>query len=185
MATNHVNPLLTAPIGQRCLALTGTFETSAPPPGCFSGLTGDFDKQGISFGALQWNFGQGSLQPLLKKFIANNPNVAAEIFHENLATLQATLQLPIPQQLAWTRSIQNARFQIAEPWKGMFLALGRTPEFQAIQAAAVDSTLATARQMCKRFEVTSNRALALMFDIATQNGSISPTTEALIRAGSR
>ena len=30
-----------------------------------AGLSGDFDGQGLSFGVLQWNLGQGSLQPLL------------------------------------------------------------------------------------------------------------------------
>ncbi|HEY4744406.1 MAG TPA: peptidoglycan-binding domain-containing protein, partial [Desulfuromonadaceae bacterium] len=55
------------PLDYRCLALTGSFETGAAIPDCFAGLSGDFDGQGISFGVLQWNFGQGSLQPLLKR----------------------------------------------------------------------------------------------------------------------
>ena len=53
-------------IADRCLALTGSFETSSPPPDCFAGLAGDFDGQGMSLGVCQWNLGQGSLQPLLK-----------------------------------------------------------------------------------------------------------------------
>src|ERR1022692_4361788 len=57
-------PLLAEPVGVRCLALTGSFETSNLFPGCFSGLAGDFDGMGMSYGALQWNIGQGTLQQL-------------------------------------------------------------------------------------------------------------------------
>jgi hypothetical protein len=36
----------------QCPALTGSFETDSPLPECFAGLSGDFDGQGISFGAV-------------------------------------------------------------------------------------------------------------------------------------
>lgn len=44
--------------------VTGGFETSGNP---WAGVSNDFDKQGISCGILQWNIGQGSLQPLVNK----------------------------------------------------------------------------------------------------------------------
>jgi hypothetical protein len=36
--------------------------------GCWSGAAGDFDDQIISVGTLQWNYGQRSLQPLLRRY---------------------------------------------------------------------------------------------------------------------
>jgi hypothetical protein len=39
--------------------------------------------------------------------------------------------------------------------------------------------------MCQEYEVWSERAVALMFDIVTQNGSIKPVTKAQIRADIR
>ena len=36
--------------------------------GCWGGATGDFDGQLLSAGASQWNLGQGTLQPLLRRF---------------------------------------------------------------------------------------------------------------------
>ena len=36
----------------------------------YQALAGDFDGQGTSFGLIQWNFGQNTLGPLLKKMIA-------------------------------------------------------------------------------------------------------------------
>ncbi|MBI5874898.1 MAG: peptidoglycan-binding protein, partial [Deltaproteobacteria bacterium] len=61
------------PVEYKCLALTGAFETGAAIPDCFAGLSGDFDGQGMSFGVVQWNFGQNSLQPLFKDMFANYP----------------------------------------------------------------------------------------------------------------
>jgi peptidoglycan hydrolase-like protein with peptidoglycan-binding domain len=74
-------------VAQRCLALTGTFETSTAAPECFCGLAGNFDGQGISFGVLQWNLGQGTLQPMLRDMIAMHHDVAFAIFADALDTL--------------------------------------------------------------------------------------------------
>src|SRR5262245_15753274 len=54
--------------------VTGTFENSGDP---YEGVSGDFDGQGISCGVLQWNIGQGSLQPLVRA--AGKPAVAASM----------------------------------------------------------------------------------------------------------
>ena len=77
--------LLSAPVAVRCLALTGTFETSSASPLCFSSLSGDFDGQGISFGALQWNLGRGTLQPLLKAMDDRHPDILGEIMKDKHA----------------------------------------------------------------------------------------------------
>ncbi|WP_374369545.1 hypothetical protein [Dongia sp.] len=45
------------------LEVTGGFENPGNP---WSGVAGDFDGMGLSAGALQWNIGQGSLQPLVR-----------------------------------------------------------------------------------------------------------------------
>ena len=40
--------------------------------GCWSKVTGNFDKQYLSLGIMQWNFKQGSLQPVLRKYLAKS-----------------------------------------------------------------------------------------------------------------
>ena len=60
----------------RCLALTASFETSTFPPDCFCGIAGNFDGQGLSFGALQWNLGQGTLQPMVHRFLSDHSDLA-------------------------------------------------------------------------------------------------------------
>ena len=64
-------------LAARCLAITASFETGVGAPDCFCGISGDFDGQGISFGVLQWNFGQGSLQPLLREIVTHHAEVAS------------------------------------------------------------------------------------------------------------
>src|SRR3979490_1801581 len=99
----------TQPLDHQCLALTGGFETNHPPPDCFAGLCGDFDGQGISFGVLQWNIGQGSLQPLLRKIIKAEPEIVESIFAQNYKELNSMLAASKSKQLDWARSIQNLK----------------------------------------------------------------------------
>lgn len=165
--------ILAQPLEYRCLALTGSFETNAPAPECFCGLSGDFDKQGLSFGALQWNIGQGSLQPLLRQLDTTSPSVIDEVFHENAATLRAMLSSSRDEQLAWARSIQDARHNLVEPWLGLFKTLGRRNECQAIQVACAADLHTQGAELCRDYGLGSERAVALMFDIKVQNGSIS------------
>jgi peptidoglycan hydrolase-like protein with peptidoglycan-binding domain len=170
-------------ITQRCLALTGAFETSTGVPECYCGLSGNFDGQGISFGVLQWNLGQGTLQPMLSEMLATHADVAATIFQNDLQALTGMLASAREQQLAWAQSIQDSsRFTVFEPWNGFFQALGRTPEYQAIQAAHASQIQQRAQTMCGQVGVTTERAMALLFDIFVQNGSLSAATVAAIQA---
>jgi hypothetical protein len=50
--------------------------------GCWSGVSGNFDGQLISAGVLQWNYGKGSLQPILmayKRQFATQPDLQAAL----------------------------------------------------------------------------------------------------------
>ncbi len=168
-------------LAYRCLALTGAFETGAPVPECFAGLSGDFDGQGLSFGALQWNLGQGSLQPLLQEMDRTHSEILKEIFDEHYPVLRAMLKAEREEQLAWARSIQDPRrFVLSEPWRGLFKTLGRREEFQNIQVKAASRLYRAALVLCTAYGVRSERAAALMFDIKVQNGSISELVKAQI-----
>jgi len=176
-----VSEIAGRPLAERCLGLTGSFETGKYAPDCFWGVTGDFDGMGISFGALQWNVGQGTLQPLLMQLFDQHTEVARNVFHEHFDTISALRTAPLPDQLAFARSVQN-RGALQEPWHGMLSALGRTPECQNVQTAYANKTFQQALQMCGDYGLLSERAAALMFDIATQGGSISGIVRAQIMA---
>lgn len=165
--------ILNKSLSYRCLALTGSFETGTPPPDCFAGLSGDFDDQSISFGALQWNFGQGSLQPLLEEMDEQHPQVLQNIFADHSAEFQSVLDSTKEEQMQWGRSIQDAnRSFLYEPWRGLFKSLGRCKEFQDIQVEAADRLFEAAIDQAQSYDLESERAVALLFDIKVQNGSI-------------
>lgn len=165
--------ILQKSLAYRCLALTGSFETNAPVPDCFAGLSGDFDGQGISFGALQWNLGQGTLQPLLEEMNRKHARLLRDLLHNHYPLLGTFLKARREEQLAWARSIQDPiRHTIFEPWRGLLKSLGRTPEFQEIEAAHAETVFQSAQKLCRSYQLWSERAVALMFDIVVQNGSI-------------
>jgi hypothetical protein len=177
------SPLQGRPLAERCLALTGSFETSFGFPECFSELAGNFDGEGISFGVLQWNLGQGTLQPLLSSMLESDPNTMAEVFQDDMGDLKRVLRLPLERQVKWALSIQSSsRDDIFEPWKGFFQALGRTPSFQSIQMNHSERIYRQAVALSKEYDLNTNRGLALLFDVCVQNGCIGSETGARIRA---
>jgi len=156
----------------KCLSLTGTFETGKRTPGCFSGLSGNFDGQGVSFGALQWNLGQGSLQPLIIAMAKTYPTVIRNIFKQRYVSLMKAMSMKSKTSVRWATSIQSRKHRIKEPWKQNFIKLGQTDEYQSLQAMAARRLFNSALQLCKQYKIYSQRAAALMFDIKVQNGSI-------------
>lgn len=166
----------------RCLALTGTFETNLAPPDCFSGLAGDFDGQGLSFSALQWNLGQGTLQKLLSEMTTSHAAVMQSVFGTNNSAITTMLKLPHEGQMAWARSIQSQTHKITDPWAELFHALGKTPEFQTLATTHANTLYAAALDLCRTFQLTTERAAALMFDIEVQNGGISKPLQSSIQS---
>lgn len=169
------------PLGYRCLALTGCFETGKDFPDCFAGLSGNFDGQGMSLGVLQWNFGQDSLQPLFKEMINKHPKVIKGIFGTHYGVLLQVLKSGKEELMTFARSIQHPiKNYLYEPWRGMFKSLGRTGEFQDIQVRHADKLFKSALRLCSDYGLWSERAVALMFDIKVQNGSIGRLVKAQI-----
>lgn len=170
-------------LAYRCLALTGSFETGKSIPDCFSGLSGDFDGQGISFGVLQWNFGQKSLQPLLRDMRDRHPDVMKSVFQDQYDMLVKVLSLSQSEIMQFARQLQHSvKHFVFEPWRGMFVALGRTTEFQDIEAKYAHETFAKSIRLCREYELWSERAAALMFDIMVQNGGIASVIRRTILA---
>jgi hypothetical protein len=170
------------PLGYKCLALTGSFETGKGIPDCFAGVSGDFDGQGMSLGVLQWNFGQNSLQPLLEELIGKHAKVMKGIFGSYYKILIQAIRSDKQEVMTFARSIQHpVKHFIYEPWRGMFKSLGRIKQFQDIQVKYANSLFKSALKLRKAYKLWSERAVALMFDIKVQNGSISKLVKAQIQ----
>lgn len=177
------SPQITGELSTRCLALTGTFETGQLAPGCFAAIAGNFDGQGISFGALQWNFGQGTLQTLLKEMSTKHPDIMSNIFGADLATLQKAVNGAKQDALNFAQSIQDAKKHVvSDTWKNRFRLLGLSPEFQAIEVNGASKYYSNAKNLAATYNIWSTRGHALMFDICVQNGSISDVVKSQIMA---
>ncbi|MGF1645279.1 MAG: peptidoglycan-binding protein [Thiotrichales bacterium] len=171
------------PLIDRCIALTGAFETGKGFPDCFCGIAGDFDGQGVSLGVLQWNFGQGTLQPLLREMMTSFPDVSKEVLGDFFDPLLAALEAEKTELMEFSRAVQHpVTHAVFEPWRGFAKSLGRTEEFQAVQINHARGLYDKALAMCADYDLWSERAAALMFDIVTQNGSIRPHTRGIILA---
>ncbi|MCH7477731.1 MAG: peptidoglycan-binding protein [SAR324 cluster bacterium] len=175
--------ILAKRLNERCLALTGTFESNKSHPEYFATLSGDFDGQGISFGVLQWNFGQNSLQKLLGELIADHPALMQDTFQDDYGTLVEALAASKEKLMDFARSIQHpVKHYVHQPWRGMFKALGRSEACQALQVKYAGGLDREALELCEEYGLWSERAAALMFDVKVQNGSIQRAVKARILA---
>lgn len=99
----------------------------------YQALSDDFDGMGTSFGLIQWNFGQGTLGPLLTKMMAANEAAFAGCFGANAEhdTLKAAISAgSIANQLSWARGLLKAN---RPAWKTAFNSLGANDAFNQIQ----------------------------------------------------
>ena len=148
----------------------------------YQALAGDFDGQGTSFGLIQWNFGQNTLGPLLKKMMAADASAFAACFDANadFAKLKKALENNSPSdQLMWARAVQKDR---KAAWKASFNAIGANEAFNLIQrqeALAAYHPLAMVSIMRLRkispalMQQVEFRSYAALFDLSVQQHGIS------------
>lgn len=163
-------------------AVTGHFEGEG-----YTERTGNFDGAGWSLGLLQWNFGQGSLQPMLKAMHDAGPATWARHLGTDLgAELLAVCSWPSAKAVAWadSRSAGEGKARIAEPWNSRLKALLADPGFQAIQRHHAQPYLADARADAKFYGVETLRGLSFFLDVAVQNGpgKLGATAKASVKA---
>ncbi|WP_216324498.1 hypothetical protein [Deinococcus aestuarii] len=161
----------------KLLLITGAFEGEHG----FTNVAGSFDGQGVSFGVLQWNFGQGTLAPLLSEMEARDPQTFADIFGADTAQVRAALAGPPAAQAAFAAGLQGADGQLQPRWKGRFVRLGLHAPFQDVQLEAAGTRLEAAKGLAREYGLGTERGLALMFDIITQNGGIAARTRGAIK----
>ena len=99
----------------------------------YQALADDFDGMGTSFGLIQWNFGAGTLGPLLLKMLNADPAAFAACFGPNAnydALKNAITSGSISQQLSWARGLIASN---RPAWKAAFVAIGSNNTFNQIQ----------------------------------------------------
>lgn len=102
---------------RKILSLTTYFETNKKIDDAFKIVAGNFDGQGISFGCLQWNFGQQTLQPIFLKYFESDDTIWRS--DKNMVELYGVLKKPFADQMNWVLSIQkkkNKKWEIFPDW---------------------------------------------------------------------
>jgi hypothetical protein len=157
--------------------ITPGFETVGDP---FEAAAGDFDGMGISCGALQWNIGMGSLQPMVQAVdrhvvLAAMPAHGARMWEACTGTVSRGLQI--------VRGWQSGTALKAGP-KAELRALMGTPQMRAEQMLRMNAKSETALKMAHDWTQgrdgtePSQRMFLWFFDIVTQNGGMKGITPA-------
>ncbi|MFS0558708.1 hypothetical protein [Brevibacillus sp. 179-C9.3 HS] len=150
------------------LESTGFFEGNDG----YSSVSGNFDDQGISFGIIQFNFGQGTLAPLLKDYINKNEADFKDIFGSSKA---ATLKKVVfdyskSKQITWGDSISTkSGADIVTEWKKPFQKLGEEASMQELQLKHAEQYFDRAESLAEQFGIISTQGLAFLFDHAVQS----------------
>lgn len=141
-------------------------------------IAGDSDGQGLSLGFLQWCIGQGTLQPLLNRMDRQYNSDTQGIFKTNYSALHSMILDTPGNQLIWAQSINDPANNIIDPWYSQFVSLCGNQYFKDIEADAEVYYVKQAMLICDKYKLKTVRGYALAFDIAVQNGSIKPDSEA-------
>jgi hypothetical protein len=158
-----------------CLKVSGGFESGKGPS--YTSLTGNFDGMGMSAGILQWNAGQGTLQPLVKMIgNAMGWDKAKTFFSSDI---QAFSQLPAgAPAIQWcldhyiATGSKNLDPGAAQRWN---IFLGQPESIAAQVQIASNGVLAHAKREVAAYMpdfADGTRSYAFFFDLVTQEGGM-------------
>ncbi len=140
--------------------------------GRFACLNLNTDRQGLSFGIIQWAQRPGRLREILREFHRLEPSAFEEIAGDAQGLLKWTAR-PNGGVDPRTGIALDGRWSLVdEPWKGRFERMGRRRELQKVQVsvALADFEASLARLQPAAPLISSERGLAFLLDLANQHG---------------
>lgn len=168
-------------VAERSLEITIAFEGTG-----YSGVEGNFDGAGLTFGIVGFTLSNGEIGELIKRIQAVGPSLVNQAFGPLTPKLRSALALSSAKgRVAWGDSISIGKKKagVAKPWKDAFARLGTFPEVQRVERElAHDDYFVPAEATAAKYRLTSELGLALAFDIHVQNGGIKPAAAAQITA---
>ncbi len=145
--------------------------------GKFGALNLNTDNAGLSYGIIQWAQRPGRLPELLRAFSASNRQLYIDIFGDGDAALADSLLAHVSKANggvnAKTGVTLNAAFNlIARPWTDRFeqATLQRPFQIAQVQTAAQVFRLSLNKIRSYAPEISSERGIAFMLDVANQFG---------------
>lgn len=128
---------------------------------------GNFDGQLLSWGALHWNLGSGTLQPLLLEIMDRTDL--------HLAPFEQLREGRTPT-LSWLQAngVLDNRGNVTSEWQTRFREYYNHPVVQEIMVRHAEPYFHRAWRLAVAFGFQTERAFALCMDICVQNGSVDP-----------
>ncbi|WP_426233652.1 EF-hand domain-containing protein [Pseudomonas sp. TWP3-2] len=169
------------------LLITSAYEGSTATSLDYQAVAGNFDGAGVSFGIIQWNFGSGTLGPLLLAMRSKNQIKFDNCFDGNMnfqVMLNAITTGNIQSQLDWADAVAASN----PNWKSSFKKIGEVEEFKAIQLEfaahynqKINSCLDLMRELAPHLMKTVQlRTYCALFDLCVQQEGL-VKAEQLIR----
>lgn len=156
---------LRADLPGKLLRLAEQLEGSA-----FGRAAGNFDGQLLSWGALHWNAGQGTLRPLLDDIIQASERARKTVgMPFTVALHNDTLFKAFIQ-----RNILDDRGRVTKEWERILEDLYELPEAKSAMIRHAQRYLDNAAAHAVALGFHTERGLALCWDICVQNGRIDP-----------
>jgi hypothetical protein len=177
LKTREISPPTAVPTDWHASAtkITPGFEVSGDP---YEGVSGDFDRMGISCGALQWNIGKGSLQPMV---VAVGSDVVRAAMPQLGSQMWSACTSPLQVGLGIVRSWQSGT-KLTPPAKAELRKLMGTAEMRAEQDRRIAKVAERAFALADKWAQSggkdgpSKREFLWFFDLVTQNGSLEGIT---------
>jgi len=160
--------------------------------GKFGALNPNTDKAGLSFGLIQWAQKPGRLTEILQAFSTARPSDFTHILGGGDANVAA--QLIAHTQLAnggidpaTGQTIDDAFDLVNEPWVSRFRQAAQFQPFQQIQVQTAVNDFAASLSRMQQYapQMTSERAVGFMLDLANQfgDGGARSVFQAVVKPG--
>lgn len=152
----------------KALEITGSYEGNG-----WGAVSGDGDRQGLSCGILQWNFGQGTLQSqILLPYIEAYGSIDKLGIFPGAVDLVA--QMSPVDALAYVRKnwLKGPGGLPQPSWALAWAKFLTTPQCMDIQKKGASNIGDVAMELCKEWGTVSPRAFCFFFDIVTQDGGM-------------
>jgi len=162
---------------ERALQLTAAFEGHG-----FGAVEGNWDGAWLTWGIVGFTLRDGEIAKILLGVEKTDPNLLGDAFGKQTARLLEVLRAGPATQETWANSISEGT-SVKDPWRSGFERLGNQMVVQTRQLERARSAyFVPALRTAAAFHLTSERGLALAFDIHVQNGGIDSAARAAILA---
>ncbi len=153
----------------RALQVTAAFEGHG-----FGIAKGNFDGALLTWGIIGFTLKGGKLAKIINRINEEHPEILEKSFGGMTEILFEKINAERKEQESWSNSISRGenKYRLSPEWSRAFQKLGDFSEVQKIQVDEVNSYFKKALDDMNNFNLETELAFALCFDIAVQNGGV-------------